>query len=507
VTEIPADARIAARRTARPQLAALALFALSAALLQVALNTSDMPTEAVVWAGLAMASYAFGILCLITGVRGTGGGLTSWRFGAWMMAWCGTTYGLATVTWSHPQTGVATEIAISSVARALSLVATGTTMWALGYFAGPGLRLRSATSRAVSRMHRRFSGDVRGPLTPWLVYAIGTAARVGASATTGRLGYVGNAASAVSTATSYGQIVSLLSLLAPLALAAAALQTFRERLPGAWITMTVLFLAEVAFDVASGQKQNFVVAVLAVAIPYSAARYRLPKLALAILALIFLVIIVPFTQSYRSAARNGSTALTPSQAVSTVPGILQETFTGNGAGVSLLPRSVGYLLQRSRDIDSPAMIMQRTPAQISFGNAADLVVAPLAALVPRALWPSKPILATGYQFGQQYFGLPPTVYSSTTITPIGDLYRHGGWLPVIVGMFFFGCGVRLLDDILDVQANPQSIFLVLLIFPNLVMSEQDWITLMAGIPASIALWLFAVLITFGKHSSRTATAP
>ena len=106
-------------------------------------------------------------------------------------------------------------------------------------------------------------------------------------------------------------------------------------------------------------------------------------------------------------------------------------------------------------------------------------------MVPRAVWPGKPILATGYQFSQQYYELSASVYTASAITPIGDLYRHGGWIPVIAGMFLLGCGVRLLDDVLDVRSNPHAIFLVLLLFPTLVTEEQDWATLLAGIPTTL----------------------
>ncbi len=407
MTSLPADEVATGHRPARAMLAGLTLFGVAAVLALAAQNAADAPAHAVVWAGLAMAAYPAGLLCLMMSTRGGNRGLASWRLGPWMMVWCGATYGLATVTWGQPQTGIAGEIALPSVLRALGLVATGTTMWAAGYFTGPGQGLRRLTSGAVARLHRRFSGDVRGPLTPWLLYAVGTVARVVSATTSGRLGYVGNAASAVSTASSYGQLVSLLTLCAPLGLAAAALRLFRQRPPGARLTLSVLFLAELGFDVASGQKQNFVVAVLAIAIPFSAVRHRLPKLRLAVLGLVFLVVIIPFTQAYREAARSQTGTLTAGQAVNTAPAILRQTLAGHGSMLSVLPSSLSYLLERSRDIDSPAIIMQRTPSQIRFASPADLVVAPLTALVPRALWPAKPILATGYQFGQQYFGIPP----------------------------------------------------------------------------------------------------
>ena len=146
--------------------------------------------------------------------------------------------------------------------------------------------------------------------------------------------------------------------------------------------------------------------------------------------------------------------------------------------------------------------MQRTPGQIPYTDPVQLVTGPLSALIPRAVWPGKPILDTGYQFGQEYYLFPASVYNSSTITPIGDLYRHGGWIPVIIGMFLFGCGVRLLDDALDVRANPHAGLLIFLLFPGLVMSEQDWLTLLAAIPPFILLWLLIVAITFGRAPGR-----
>lgn len=483
----------------RTVLGALLLLAASAGLLGEALDTAYIPARAVVWGGLAMAAYGYGLLCLILAVRKSGHGLGNWRLGPWMMIWSGTMYGLATVTLSQPQSGVVAEIVLSNVLRALWLVAVGTTMLAVGYLLGPGRLLRTGTARAVGSLQRRFSADVRSPLTPWLLYGIGAAARVAAILTTSRLGYAGDAASAVSTASGYGQIIILMSLCAPIAVAAAALQVFRQRLPGARATMVILFLVEIGFAAASGDKENFVLAVLAIAIPYTAARRRLPRAMLAVLGIIFLVIVIPFTQAYRNAARGTTVTLTAWQAFDEVPGILRGTLDSEGNLIAVLPGSIGYLLQRGQDIDSPAIIMQRTPGQIGFASPVDLVTGPLIALVPRAVWPGKPILATGYQFGQQYFEVPATVYSSTTITPIGDLYRHGGWVPVIAGMFLFGCGVRLLDDALDVRANPHAILLILLLFPSMVMSEQDWITLLAAIPAYVLLWLLTVAITFRRQ--------
>lgn len=484
----------------RATVGALLLLAAAAALADVAMRQLAVPTRAIMWGALAVAALGYGLVCLLAAALPGGRVLSRWKFGPWMMIWFGTSYGLATLTWNQDSTLAGSQLEPSSVLKALCLVSVAVAMWLTGYLGAPRRVIRACAARTASALQRRYTAQVRGPRTPWILFGIGTAARVTTALTTGRLGYVGDAASAVSSATGYGQVIAILGLCAPLGLAVAALRVYRERAP-ARLTLVVLLTAELAYAAFSGDKQNYVVAALAIAIPYSAARRRLPAGTLIAAGLLFLLVVIPFTESYRSADR-GAVTLTPAQAIQTAPGILRQTVGGQD-GLAGLGRSVSYLLARDQDIDSPAIILQRTPGQIPFGSPVDLIDAPLQALIPRALWPGKPILATGYAFGQQYFGIPATVYSSTTITPIGDLYRHGGLAAVLIGMLVFGGLVRMLDDGLDPAGNPHAILLVLLMFPSLVMSEQDWITLMAGMPAEILLWLIVVPIAFRRRAPAT----
>ena len=115
------------------------------------------------------------------------------------------------------------------------------------------------------------------------------------------------------------------------------------------------------------------------------------------------------------------------------------------------------------------------------------------------IWPGKPVLNTGYKFSQIYYEVSPTVYTSSAITPAGDLYLHGGWIPVIVGMFLLGGGVRLLDDVMDVYGSPHCVFLFLLLFPNLVKQENDWVGTLASLPGTLPIWLLATYLTFRKR--------
>ena len=497
MTAVPASLTGFSGLRLRLIIAALTFLAAAPLLLAWTMATSDRPTTAVVWGGLALAVLAFGLLYLVGGAVHHDLGLSRWKIGSLMLVWYALAYGVATVTWSHPQTGVTTEIYLPSVLRALWLVAVGITAWSAGYLIGPGMPAQRFTARAVRALSRRFGDQVRGPAVPWILYAIGIAARLDNIATTGVFGYVGNISSTVTTASSFGGILGTVSQCAPLGVAVAAMRVFIERRRHAWITLVILFSAEVAFGALSGYKGTFITAALAVAIPLSVSRQRLPKIPLILGTLAFLLVVIPFNGTYRSVVRQGPVTLTPGQAMSAAPEILRQTVTGSSP-TSALSTSVTYMLQRIREIDSVAIIVQRTPQQISFRSPLQLIDEPLAGIVPRLLWPGKPLNLTGYEFNQEYFDGPATEYTSTPDTFVGGLYLYGGWLPMLAGMFMLGCAVRLLDDQLDVRANPHGIFLVLLVFPLLVTGENDWGSVLSSIPATAAVWLLAIVVTFGR---------
>jgi hypothetical protein len=481
----------------RPLILAMFLLAAATGSCWQALTSAGQPAHAVAWGGAALTAYAASLLCLTGRGRGRSLGLNSWRLGSWSLLWYGTSFGLATLTWVQPQTGAPTEISLSSVLRALWLVAVGMTLWTLGYLTGPGRGARHLGTRVMSALATRFAPTVRSPLAPWILYAIGTLARVAFALTTGTFGYIGDAQSAVTTASGYQQWLNVLGSCAPLAVAAAALQVYRERLPGARVTLAVLFVAEIASSAASGYKQGFIIAILAVAVPFSVARRRVHKGLLVFAILIVMLIAIPFNLAYRNVARGASGTLSTGQAIGAAPAILAQTVS-NSDIAGTLASSASYLLIRVRNIDGPAIIMQRTPGQIGYASPVQLAEGPAVSLIPRALWPGKPIIAGGYQFSQDYYELPPTVITSSAITPVGDLYRHGGWIPVIAGMFLLGCGTRFFDDVMDVRGSPHAVFLFVLLFPTFANQEYDWTGMLSLIPGTLLVWLLSVALTFRR---------
>jgi len=477
--------------------AGMLLVSIAVGMLPVTL-AAQQPSSAIAWGSVALGAYCSGLLLIaVTAAGHEGLGLASWKIGPWSLAWVAVTFGLVTITWVSPQSGPAAEITLLSVLRALWLMAVAMTVFTAGYCAGPRKVTERQVGRLVAELGTRFGNDIRGPQVPWLLFAFGSAAQLAFTATTGRFGYVGDAAAVSTTASGYSQLLGIAALCGPLSVTAAAIRAYRMRTAGTRITLTVLFVAEIAIGAASGGKQSYIVAILAVLIPRAATRRRLPLAVIVAAILLFLLVIIPFNEVYRSNAR-GTVMLSTEQAVAAAPSIFRQVISTDRSP-SVISHSVSYLAQRVSEIDSPAIILQRTPSQVPYSSPAQLAEAPVADLVPRAVWADKPILATGYQFSQQYFDLPPDVYTSSAITPEGDLYRHGGWLPLVAGMFLFGFGIRMLDDVLDVRASAHAAFLVILLFPDFVKSEDDWITLLAGVPGLIVLWVAVVTLSFARR--------
>jgi hypothetical protein len=145
--------------------------------------------------------------------------------------------------------------------------------------------------------------------------------------------------------------------------------------------------------------------------------------------------------------------------------------------------------------------MQRTPSEIPYASPGQLLIAPIAALIPRILWPGKPILTPGYQISQDYYQLPAQVYTSSNVTPEADLYRHGGWVPLILGMFLLGCLLRIIDEMTDLRRSAHGAFLLILLFPDIVQAGSDCTTLLAEIPGMVLLWLAVIAASFRRRQA------
>jgi hypothetical protein len=313
-----------------------------------------------------------------------------------------------------------------------------------------------------------------------VLYAVGSAARVATGLLTGHWGYLGEPGDVLAHPVPYQQPLTMVSTAPVFAIAAAAYRRFQGGTPGGAVTLWSLVGLEAAAGALAGGKQAFVVSLLAVLVPYGALRGRLPGRVLLAGAVVYLCVVVPFTTGYRQVVRGDGEVLAPGAAVVAAPAVLRGALRGGS-----LVDSADLTLRRVRDIDGLAIVVQLTPDVIPYRDPVEYAWAPAVGVVARALWPGKPVLAGGYRFSQEYYGLPDTVYTSAAVTPLGDLYRHGGWPPVLAGMALLGAGCRLCDDLLRPERDPRAVFLLLALFPVVVKAEADVFTLVAGLPATI----------------------
>jgi hypothetical protein len=483
--------------TRRP--AATAALASGSVILTAAALSAPLPAAAAAWGGAALAAWCGALLAGCSAIsRRDGLGLMQWKLGSWFLLWCGVTSGITSLA---PLSGLVAQIQPSSIARAEWLTAVAATAWAAAYCVGPRRLATAAAGRFMRRVAARRSDIVRSPLAPWLLYGAGTAARLATAVLTGHLGDAGNPATAVSSAAWYHQALTDASLACPLAVGVAGMRAFRERAPGARVTLAILFAAECAMAAVSGSKGEVITAAVAVAISYASAGRRMPAgLALAVLAF-FLLIVIPFTAAYRTEIHGGSAdpgqpavSLAPGAAAADAPAIASSALAAASAGT--VAQSVNYLGQRLQEIDAPAIVLQKTPSQVPYASPAQLPEALATDLVPRALWPGKPIIDPGYQFTEEYYGTDLLTYSA--ITPQADLWRYGGWVPVIAGMAFLGWLMRILDDALDLLRYPHAVLLVLLLWPVLATPEGSFTTMLAVLPGLVLTWLAVTAAAFRR---------
>ena len=478
------------------------VLAVTAAVLAGEMLSAPLLGTVPLWGGLALAAWCGALLAACAALAGRSGlGLAQWKLGSWFMLWYAGTSAFS----GAPLSGLAAQILPSSIARAEWLVAVAVTAWAAAYCAGPRTLAVTGASRFIRSLAARRSDIVRSPLAPWLLYAAGTAARLAVIVQTGHLGDVAGGATGASSAAWYHQLLTDASLACPVAVAVAGLRAFREQAPATRLTLTVLAAAECAAMAFSGSKTGIVTVVAAVAITRACAGRQVQIGLLLAAVAFFLLIVIPFIAAYRVQIKDSAAGYGPPPSnfgpvhpSAEVPAISASAVSAASPGT--ISQSVSYLAQRLQEIDTPAIVLQKTPSQVPYASPAQLPEALAMDLVPRALWPGKPIIDPGYQVTQVYYG--SNLPTGSAITPPADLWRYGGWVPVLVGMAFLGCLMRVLDDALDVRASPHAALLVLLLRPALATPEGGFTDILAVLPGLVLTWLVITTVTFRRRAAQ-----
>jgi hypothetical protein len=118
---------------------------------------------------------------------------------------------------------------------------------------------------------------------------------------------------------------------------------------------------------------------------------------------------------------------------------------------------------------------------------------PYYPLIPRFLWPAKPVQDYGGRFTKLLGG---TDLTATSPTIPGDLYvMHYGIAGVLVGMFLLGLGVQWLTNPVTLRPSKRNLFIYAGLFYRATYWENDafvyWTNL---IRAFIILQIIAFIV-------------
>jgi hypothetical protein len=464
--------------------------------------------DRVVLRSVALTVEILGAIALVGARHGRGYGLDRFRLGPWYLLLSAVSMGLASIVWRHPQPGDLAIIDRASVARALAILGMTIPLWTVGYLAGPGRTVLGFGRWLAATATAKKARGSFNPTAMWVLYGVSVAARV-AQILLGQFGFLADPSQLVSRASGYANILATVGACGLSALVIAAVELARSGGARRWVAFLVLLTTEIAFGLLSGMKGQFAFTLLGVCASFAVVRGRLPLRWILGGAAILVLVVVPFTATYRDTVRSPDRLSLPvSAAVSSAWGILASTVGGsysNGqASRGTLSDSTTYLTMRLREVDSLAVVVQETPRQVPFRSLGELVTSPILGLVPRALWPNKPVRTAGYTFNQQYFGTSPGMYTSAGISPQADLYRYGGLIAVLIGSVILGACLRLVDETLHPSLDLRLTALYISLFTLLLTLETPVTDLLVALPIKLGVMVLVCRFVYSGHAARPA---
>ena len=365
--------------------------------------------------------------------------LTAVKLGPWVGVGFSVVFGLATLVWRSPVTSGSTRVVdVNFLVPAGMIAATGLLSMLVGYRFAP-----EALRALVNRADRDFRG--RAPAEPSAVAVLGlwliAVAAMAFQVRSGGFGYLADPTASLRETSSANAVLSTLTKLGMLGTFLAAWRHARAPKSGTRLSLVVVAGSQMGLGLFAAQKE--IVIVHFIAIFLGSAIWRRPRFVSLVVAAVFVIAFVfPFVSQYRAEVDRGSSRLSPAGALANVDfrGLFDLSVNTSSSESA---RTASERLTRVGDV---AVIVQKTPSQVPYRSATDLLSGPFLGLVPRSVWDEKPVLNAGYQMSSVYYGLPTSVHTSSALTPYGDLWRHGGLPIVVAGMLLTGVFIRTVDD-------------------------------------------------------------
>lgn len=145
---------------------------------------------------------------------------------------------------------------------------------------------------------------------------------------------------------------------------------------------------------------------------------------------------------------------------------------------------------------TPTLIYVQTPARFDFQGFRKFVEIPFN-IIPRALWPSKPVLVSGNWFYVNYLNGPEGNGTSAAITFFGEGYMFSGWIGVVTTGVMLGIALAILQRWL-ILANLSAIYFALI--PAFIDSEGQASLLITGLIQRVVfiLVIYSIIVAISS---------
>ncbi|MDR7523654.1 MAG: hypothetical protein QN168_14470 [Armatimonadota bacterium] len=229
------------------------------------------------------------------------------------------------------------------------------------------------------------------------------------------------------------ELVSSLMILAACLGYVAAMDAGRRR-PFALLALVMLIGARFVLGLGTGSPAQFYQILIPLLMLAAVRRRRIP-VELAVVGLLIFLPVQAAKFQFREAWWVGdrTAPASPWSAGAAYIGLAIDATSSMDLDIAIdgLSSRLGYLT-------TLADVLELTPSQIPYWGGQTLL--PLATkLVPRFLWPSKPVEVTGQTFGHRYGFLQPwDTATSYNMPHIIELYVNWGVIGVVIGMVILG---------------------------------------------------------------------
>jgi hypothetical protein len=252
------------------------------------------------------------------------------------------------------------------------------------------------------------------------------------------------------------------------------------------VTMTVMAAVVVYYNFGSKGTAAIVLALPAMA--YYEVKRKLPWKTLVVVMLLFVFIIFPMYNTFRLFDRSLDTGRRMDRTMD-----MARTWSSD----RFLDASIFAFLKRIAVLTSVAAVVSDSGRWVDYRYGETLILAPIGLLIPRFVWPDKPEISIGREFGET-FRLTNEMDRETYIAPclVGEFYWNFAVPGVIVGMWLMGIGYRWFYQRYGAGGGfdpiRKSIYATLL--PSAIIFESNVAILVAGmVKVLIILTIFLAL--------------